>query len=326
MRRKNSLFYEKPLRKKRFFVIIFSYPVTQPGINASIILGFAPVVATLPICWKQSPAVNGTFYYWVDILGMHLKFTKLLLFIAIIAATIYLGNAVWRQYFVEEKIEEVVTKNAAIQPEQNLIPQENNIFVDEQQIAGDTINVGAVALLDSGFFTINSKGGGQILGSSTILKMGVYKNLTVKISNLPAGDNNLVARLYINNGIEVAAREFLIKKIALPKPEDLTAPYTPQDISINVIISDYEIIPKAIRANLGDRVTLNIKNNHSDYEIIIDKLDINAMIPAGKSSELKFTAKEAGVFRAFCPIKCTENSANSRNSIEVNYKKLNISG
>ncbi len=235
-----------------------------------------------------------------------------------------MGNSVYEQYIDEEKIVEEKVDNS-IKPEQNLIPQENNIIIEEQQIAGNLITIRAVSLLDNGYFTINAKDSDALLGSSTILKIGIYKNTQVLISDIPAGDNTLVANLYFENGTKVFSREFLLKKLELAKPKDLSAPYTPQDVSINVVITDFDIQPKNIVVNLGDRVTLNIANKHKAYEMVSDLLDINTKIPMGES-KIQFTAKEAGIFRAFCPTECEADSANSRNSIEVRYKKLNISG
>jgi plastocyanin len=99
--------------------------------------------------------------------------------------------------------------------------------------------------------------------------------------------------------IVLALTGLLIALVPLPSP--ITAP---TERLFRVEASSFEYSPAVLRANLGDRVTIQLVPMDVVHGIYIDGYDLELHADPGQTAELTFIADRQGTFRFRCSVTC----------------------
>lgn len=72
----------------------------------------------------------------------------------------------------------------------------------------------------------------------------------------------------------------------------------------NMTAAQFEFTPAQIKVSEGDTVRLTIKNLDVAHGFAINELNINQVLPAGKTTTFEFEAYKKGTYRFYCSVVC----------------------
>ena len=72
----------------------------------------------------------------------------------------------------------------------------------------------------------------------------------------------------------------------------------------NMIVKQFEFSPKEIKVLEGDTVRITIKNLDVAHGFAINDLNVNQVLPAGKTTTFEFVASKKGTYRFYCSVVC----------------------
>ena len=85
--------------------------------------------------------------------------------------------------------------------------------------------------------------------------------------------------------------------------EDLSGGMTPNDVALEIDMSNYEYSETEIRVKQGDIVTVTLNSTLGTHNFIIDELDVASLtINSGQTTEVTFTATKTGTFEYYCSV------------------------
>jgi plastocyanin len=79
---------------------------------------------------------------------------------------------------------------------------------------------------------------------------------------------------------------------------------SPVERTIRVEASSYEYAPAILKANPGDRVTLELASTDVVHGIYIDGYELELRADPGQTQEVTFVADKEGSFRLRCSVTC----------------------
>lgn len=118
-------------------------------------------------------------------------------------------------------------------------------------------------------------------------------------------------------GIGMFVQAFLSSE-ETPNPQSETAP----DRTIEMTAGDWFFEPSEITVQEGQRIRLEIttwnnKTERYDHGIGIPALGVDADLPAGMTTVVKFTADEPGEYQFFCNKFCGQGHSDMRGTLIV---------
>ena len=95
----------------------------------------------------------------------------------------------------------------------------------------------------------------------------------------------------------LAASLVAFTPLPLPRTE-------PTDRTFQIAASSYEFFPAEMRANPGDRITIELISMDVVHGLYIDGYDLQISADPGQTNTLTFVADQTGVFRMRCSVTC----------------------
>lgn len=94
---------------------------------------------------------------------------------------------------------------------------------------------------------------------------------------------------------------FALAVVLVPAPAGSKSPV---DRTIRVEASSYEYAPAVLKANPGDRVTLELASTDVVHGLYIDGYDLELRADPGQTQSITFVAHQEGSFRLRCSVTC----------------------
>ena len=87
--------------------------------------------------------------------------------------------------------------------------------------------------------------------------------------------------------------------------------------TIKVKASQFKFDPVEINVKLGEKVKLEIESLDVDHGFALPTFNVNAMLKAGTTTTVEFTADKKGNYPFFCSVFCGSGHGNMRGAIIV---------
>ena len=81
-------------------------------------------------------------------------------------------------------------------------------------------------------------------------------------------------------------------------------PAVPRDRHIHLAAGSFAFQPGVVRANPGDRITLELAPTDVVHGLYLDGYELSLIADPGQSASLTFTADRSGTFRFRCAVNC----------------------
>ena len=193
------------------------------------------------------------------------------------------------------------------------LPTQFSLTLEDQQVTEDKVTIKEVAMRDPGFVVIHlSQDGkpGKVVGNSNLLTPRTYQNLSVSVSGLTEGENNLFAMVHLDDGDETytSVDEDLPVKVddkVLVKPFKVTKTAQMAQVrEITVSGTEFRFNPSFITVSAGEKVKVNFKNEGAaSHNFTIAELGVStSTIGVGQTDAVEFTAPSSGKLTFFCSV------------------------
>jgi len=94
----------------------------------------------------------------------------------------------------------------------------------------------------------------------------------------------------------------LVLLVAFTPPPPVQA--APVERSFRVLASSYQFTPAVLRANPGDRVTIDLVATDYVHGLSVDGYNVEVTADPGQTARLTFIADRPGLFRLRCSVAC----------------------